>query len=166
MPLIHYSIGKGTLDVTIPIAFPTLFEWYETLAYRIPRLWVDLIQRATGKIRWIPIVPAKVTLIRYDYTAYGGLNILGSKALIDALQYSATGRRDGMLLYYFGAIHDDDQEYMRQLHIRQELVDDPSLACTRIIVEPEDPQAEQVMTLTMSDAAIAGLRTEASCLDH
>ena len=73
------SIGQGKLDVKLPIASPTLFEWEENLAYRIPRLWVDLIQRATGKLRWIPIVPAKVTLIRYDYTTYGGRMSLDRK---------------------------------------------------------------------------------------
>ena len=106
-------VGQGNLGITLPIAFPTLFEWSEILAYRIPRLWVDLIQRATGKLRWTPMVPARVTLFRYDSTTYGGLNIYGAKALLDALKYQTTGRYDRMMLYYFGAIRDDTPEDLK-----------------------------------------------------
>lgn len=139
-------IGEGKLDITIPIAFPTLFDWNENLAYRVPRLWVDLIQRATGKLRWKPMIPAKVTLIRYDSTTYGAMNVNGAKALLDALKYRTSGRRDGMMLYYFGAIFDDDGRYLKQSHIRQELVDHPSRAHSRIIVEPADSQAQEIAT--------------------
>ena len=30
-------VGSGTLDIRLPIAFPTSYEWQEILAYRIPR---------------------------------------------------------------------------------------------------------------------------------
>ena len=128
-------VGQGKLEINLPIASPTLFEWNEILAYRIPRLWVDLIQRATGKLRWTPIVPARVTLIRYDSTTYGGLNVYGAKALLDALKYQTTGRYDGMMLYYFGAIRDDNPQDLNDLRIEQALVDHPSKAYSRIIVE-------------------------------
>jgi hypothetical protein len=68
-------IGEGRLDITLPITSPTIFEWQEIAAYRGPRLWVDLLQRATGKLRWTPLVPAKVTLIRYDSTEYSDVNV-------------------------------------------------------------------------------------------
>lgn len=128
-------IGEGKLDVTLPIASPTIFEWAEILAYRVPRLWVDLMQRVTGKIRWRPMVPAKVTLIRYDSTTYGISNVMGTKSLLDALKVRTTGRYDGMMLYYFGAIRDDNPDGLKGFEIEQELVEHPSQACTRVIVE-------------------------------
>ena len=128
-------VGEGKLEITLPVAFPTLFEWNEILAYRIPRLWVDLIQRATGKLRWIPMVPAKVTLIRYDSTDYGVINVNGAKALLDALKHQTTGRHDSMMLHYFGAIRDDNCIDLKGVCIKQILVDHPSKAYTRLIVE-------------------------------
>lgn len=142
-------LGEGKLDVVVPIAFPTLFDLQENMAYRVPRLWVDLLQRATGKLRWKPMIPAKVTLIRYDSTYYSGINVLGEKALLDALKCCTTGRRDGRVLHYFGAILDDDDENLRELHIKQELVDDPAQAYSRIVVEPTDPLDCGVMTISL-----------------
>ena len=128
-------VGSGRLEINLPIPFPTLFEWDENLAYRIPRLWVDLIQRATGKLRWTPLVPAKVTLIRYDSDVYGALNVYGAKALVDALKHQSTGRNDGRLLYYFGAIRDDNNEDLKVLRVEERLVSDPSKAYSQVIVE-------------------------------
>ena len=64
-----------------------------------------------------------------------------------------------MMLYYFGSIYDDDSEHISETHIRQELVDDPSLAYTRIIVESADPLADGITTITTSDDAAKELRS-------
>ena len=119
-------VGKGKLEVNLPIPFPTIFEWEANLAYRVPRLWVDLIQRATGKLRWTPMVPAKVTLIRYDSCALSTQNVDGAKALVDALKFQTTGRRDRRMLYYFGAIRDDNPDDLKTLRIEQKLISEPS----------------------------------------
>ena len=130
-------IGTGPLDIFIPLASPTLYEWYSNPAFKVPRLWVDLIQRATGKIRWEPLSPSKVTLVRYDTSvcdlhAFSG----GAKALIDALIVKTAGRRDGRILHYFGAIQDDNWMELTHMDMYQKLIDEPSQARTRIIVEP------------------------------
>ena len=31
-------VGEGRLDVTVPLATPTLYEWIGNPAYRVPRL--------------------------------------------------------------------------------------------------------------------------------
>ena len=58
-------VGEGRMDVVLPLASPTAYEWVSNPAFRVPRLWVDLLQKATGKIRWTPISPAKITIVRY-----------------------------------------------------------------------------------------------------
>ena len=140
-------VGEGKLEATLPMAFPTIFEWYEALAYQGPKLWVDLLQRATGKLRWIPMIPAKITLIRYDSTLYPHQDLGGSKPLVDAFKYQTTGRRDGRMLYYFGAIRDDNGDDLRTTIIHQELVDHPSKAHTQIIVEPDSADTPGTMQI-------------------
>ena len=81
------------------------------------------------------MVPSKVTLIRYDCVAYSAPDVYGAKALLDALKYQTTGRRDGLMLYYFGAIRDDNPDDLKEMYIKQKLVENPSQASTRIIVE-------------------------------
>ncbi len=129
-------IGSGPLDVTLPIVIPSYYEFIEIPAYRSPRLWLDLIQRTTGKIRWTAIFPAQLRIIRYDTIKLPYHAIVGTKALEDALKVKTTGRRDRRLLYYFGAILDDSPSEIIQHRFEQEIVRSPSDAKTRIIVEP------------------------------
>ena len=132
----HIHIGSGPLNVVLPIAPPTIFEYMEIYGYRTPRLWVDLIQRATGKLRWQPIIPAKVTITRYDAYEFGQIDIVGGiSAVLDALKVRTSGRVDGRWLYYFGAIKDDNQTYLAALSYPQKRISDPSKAYCRIIVE-------------------------------
>ncbi len=128
-------IGEGLLDITLPIPTPSYYELFELRGYRTPRIWVDLLQRATGKIRWRPNVLAQLRIIRYDYIKLPYHSIAGAKALIDSLKVQTAGRSDGRLLYYFGAILDDGPKYI-ELEFQQELVTRPSEAKTRVIVQP------------------------------
>jgi len=127
-------IGQGPLDVTLPIPTPSYYEFFELRAYRTPRLWVDLLQRATGKIRWKPIVPARLKIVRYDYIKQPYHVIVGAKALLDALKVKTTGRSDRLLLYYFGAILDDAQNYI-DYYFQQKLVEKPSEAKIQVTLK-------------------------------
>jgi hypothetical protein len=60
-------IGSSPLDIMLPIATPDWTDLFEIRAYWSPRLWVDLIQRQTGKLRWNPISPARVILGVFAY---------------------------------------------------------------------------------------------------
>jgi len=102
-------IGSGSIDIFLPLCSPDYYEFESIAGYRSPRLWLDLIQKATGKIRWNPLTKAMVRFTRID-TAHirDDHAILGMKALRDALKFNTYGRKDGKLLYYFGAIIDDD----------------------------------------------------------
>ena len=118
-------IGVGPFTVTLPIAAPGCIGFRENPGYFSPRLWVDLIQRQTGKIRWKPIMPAHVAFVRYDSSLLPDWNLAPSiKALLDAFKVSTTGRRDGRLLYYFGAIVDDASDFIT-LSLDQESVAHP-----------------------------------------
>lgn len=130
-------VGDGTLDVTLPVCLPSWLEFFEFRAYKIPRFWVDLLQRATGKLRWRPMCPARITYITYDSYRRRGSEIL-AKALTDALKVSTTGRRDGKLLYYFGAIVDDNWDSIASIDLRQGTVRQPSEARCRVTVEQAD----------------------------
>ena len=99
-------VGSGILRVTLPIVSPNMFEFYELRGYTTPRLWVDLLQRATGLIRWRPYEYAKVSIKRVDVWS-DNYDICGAKALLDSLKRQTHGRADRMPLYYFGAIEDD-----------------------------------------------------------
>ncbi|MDP1795877.1 MAG: hypothetical protein Q8K78_00265 [Planctomycetaceae bacterium] len=127
-------VGRGPLDVRVPIPTPDYLEFAEIRAYSIPRLWVDLLQRATGKIRWTPFRPAKLIVTRYDSVRLRDDHfIIGTKAIIDALKSHTTGRSDGQTLHYFGAISDDDPHSI-VCEWRQELIESRSLSCTRLEV--------------------------------
>lgn len=130
-------VGQGPLDVTLPLATPTFYEWMEVWAHRCPRLWVDLIQRATGKLRWRPFPIAKVSFVRYDRMPNRDIyGVCGAKALLDALKVQTTGRRDGRTIYYFGAITDDSPDFLVPGTFDEELIAEPALARTRVIVGP------------------------------
>lgn len=129
-------IGEGSLDVILPIPTPSYYEFHELRGYQTPRLWVDLLQRATGKIRWRPNIPARLQIVRYDYIELPYHSIVGAKALIDALKVQTVGRSDALLLYYFGAILDDGSKNIIELDFKQKLVKQPSEAKTHIIVQP------------------------------
>ena len=136
-------VGSGPLDVRLLIPTPDYLEAIEVRSYSIPRLWVDLIQRATGKIRWTPMRPAKVVVTRYDPVRLRDTHlVMGMKAIIDALKFRTTGRSDGQLLYYFGAIWDDDNDsIVGEWH--QEQVADRSCSGTRVQVSPLAVQPER-----------------------
>jgi hypothetical protein len=129
-------IGGGSLDTVLPIPIPSYYEFFEIYGYRTPRLWVDLLQRATGKLRWRPNIPASLVIIRYDCNKLADCSITGAKALVDALKVKTFGRSDGRLLYYFGAIYDDGDKYISELRFKQEIVASPADARTRIIIKP------------------------------
>ncbi len=128
-------IGSSSLDIILPLPSSTLVEYQEIIGYRSPRLWVDLLQRATKKIRWEPIRPAHVTFIRYDSYEVGVVDLWGIKALLDALKYRTTGRSDGRLLYYFGAIWDDGPKWVK-IEVLQRKLNHPAKAHCRVIVKP------------------------------
>jgi hypothetical protein len=54
---------------------------------------------------------------------------------LDALKVKTAGRFDGRILYYFGAILDDNNKCLGDFRLEQEVVDDPSKGYSRIIVE-------------------------------
>lgn len=109
-------IGSGTVDIALPIVTPDYLELGEIHAYVSPKLWVDLIQRTTGFIRWTPIESAMVIITRRDFVKLRDDHyILGTKALRDALKHKTTGRKDGQSLYYWGAVWDDDIKNFRFL---------------------------------------------------
>jgi hypothetical protein len=137
-------VGSGDLDVTLPIASPTFFEYLEIRWYQTSRLWVDLLQRATGKIRWTPMSPVEVIIIRYDAVEIGyGEGIGGAKALLDSLKEQTFGRADGHPLYYFGAIVDDNPDELLSYKFQEQLVEDPSQAKCRVIVKPLQKESQQ-----------------------
>ncbi len=130
-------IGGGILDVMLPIAPPTLEERCIFGRDHGVRLWVDLLQRLTGRIRWTPFRRAKVTYVRYDLDASHSVNSLaGAKGLTDALKVGSWGRPDGRYLFYFGAITDDDHEHLDGPHYEYVAVSHPREAKCRVLVEP------------------------------
>ena len=128
------DVGKGKLDVWLPLAIPTLQEFTDNRSRQSVRLWVDLLQRVSGVLRWTPNCPARVTLIRHDSETYS-TDSLCPKSLLDALKQSSNGRRDRLILHYFGAIRDDNNTDLVVLSIAQAVVKHPSMAGTRVIVE-------------------------------
>src|SRR5690242_15490123 len=88
-------VGSGPLDIVLPVATPDWTDFSEIRAYLSPRLWVDLIQWQTGKLRWHPISPARVILTRHDCFLIRPDHLYaGVKGLLDALKVHAHGRRD------------------------------------------------------------------------
>lgn len=129
-------IGAGTLSVKLPIVTPTYYEYLELRHQQYPRFWVDLLQRATGKLRWQPMNPAHVFFRRHDTKRVrDDIALAGIKALLDALKVRTSGRRDGRYLYYFGAIVDDASQYIDRLEVEQAVVSHPSEAQIEIFVE-------------------------------
>jgi hypothetical protein len=127
-------IGSGPLDVWLPLAIPPLQEFLDSRSRQSVRLWGDLLQRATGKLCWLPHIPAHVHIVRFDSTEYAP-HTLCVKSLLDALKASTTGRRDRRLLYYFGAIRDDNNTDLVEFQLTQEYVNSPAKAGTRVTVE-------------------------------
>ncbi|MBI3944995.1 MAG: hypothetical protein HY321_03685 [Armatimonadetes bacterium] len=129
-------IGAGVLDVTLPIPSPSHDELDSLYGYRTPRLWVDLLQRVTWKLRWTPMHPARVTYTRYDCTLLPDHWIIGgTKAITDALKVRTAGRTDGRILHYFGAIRDDGPNDLIVTYL-QRTVPTPGEAKMRVRVEP------------------------------
>jgi hypothetical protein len=104
-------VGTGTMRARLPLVPPNHIDFRHVSSHRSPRLWVDLLQRSTRKIRWTPMNPAHVA-IRVHFAERQGLNDFTIKAVLDSLKRRTTGRHDGRLLYYFGAIEDDGPRYI------------------------------------------------------
>jgi hypothetical protein len=121
--------------VTLPIASPAGFDPAAVRSYGSPRLWLDLLQRATGKLRWKPMGYATIVLTRFDSCyLHDDDCCIGGKALVDSLKVSTTGRSDRQLLYYFGAIQDDAPHWVK-VDYHQQLVAGPALAKSHIRIE-------------------------------
>ena len=116
-------IGNGNIEIVLPVVTPDLMDFSTIRAYASPKLWVDLLQQATRFIRWTPIEKARVVIIRRDVVELRDDHYLGgAKALRDALKFKTTGRKDRFLLYYWGAIRDDDSNNSNFIY-EQEKVD-------------------------------------------
>ncbi len=129
--------GRTSPSVRLPLAPPTFYEFE---VHRRPALaaglWVDLFQRATGKLRWRPFRRASVEVTCFDSYRWGPSRI-GHKGLIDALKVATTGRRDRRLLYYFGAIEDDGPGFLvPPFGVSERLIDDPAQAHCVVRVTP------------------------------
>lgn len=127
-------IGRGPLSVTLPLALPSIFDGMLRFPQTKPRLWVDLLQRATGVIRWEPFRPARVRMVAYDSYSLGVVNRNNPKAPLDALKVSTPGRRDGKRLHYFGAIHDDNDRDLPDFEVEFRTVSHPRDARLEIMV--------------------------------
>src|ERR1043165_2191127 len=128
-------LGSGYLQVSLPIVTPTYYEYFELRHHQVPRMWVDLLQRATGKLRWKPMNPARVLFRRYDTkTVRDDVALSGVKSLLDALKVKTSGRRDGRFLHYFGAIVDDANTFI-SLAMTQHIVTHPREARIDVRVE-------------------------------
>ena len=137
-------VGSGALTVRLPIPTPSWIEMLLIPGYRSPRLWVDQLQRATGRIRWTPMTPALVTVTHFDvHRTRDDETIVGTKALIDALKARSTGRADGQYVYYFGAIVDDGCDFIKVKH-DVVIVDTPVQAGVEITVRPAGASMEHV----------------------
>ena len=138
-------VGSGDLDVTVPAVSPDYTDLWENRAYRSPRFWVDLLQRQTGKLRWRPMLPARVVLVRHDYFLIRSDRVaIGMKGVLDALKVWTTGRRDGRYLYYFGAIVDDGPGFV-------------NVSCEQMPVEhPRDAR----LTVRVTPSVLAGQQVE------
>lgn len=127
-------VGTGEFSVFLPVCTPDYYDCFLIRSYMSPKLWLDLIQRHTGFVRWIPLRSPTVTFTRCDTaTIRDDHAMAGIKALRDALKVQTTGRRDGRRLYYFGAIRDDDNTSARFVY-RQKQVSAASEAGLRVAV--------------------------------
>ena len=133
-------IGSGELLVSLPIVTPSYEEFANIPAYRNTRMWVDLLQRATGKIRWSPMNPATITVVRRDVCSPGRYAMTGAKALTDAYKVSSTGRRDGYRIHYFGAIVDDAPRNIGAFDFKCIEVSSRGEVGVDIKIKPWDPQ--------------------------
>jgi hypothetical protein len=72
--------------------------------------------------------PSGVPMIGIFTAQFPGIESLagGAKGLLDVLKVRVTGRRDGLYLYYFGAIVDDDSASV-DVSWEQELVAHPKV---------------------------------------
>jgi hypothetical protein len=110
---------------------PSLLEYLEVQRRQGPRLWVDLLQRATGKLRWTPFSFARVNIVVTDAFLWGDDRCI--KAVLDSLKVSTHGRADGRTLHYFGTIVDDDSNHV-VVEIHEQRTETPADGHTRVIV--------------------------------
>jgi len=122
-------VGSGCFDLRLPLVPPSLLELDQQPAYRSERLWVDLLQRATWKIRWTPLAGARIRLtccdvVRPPDALYGGV-----QCLLAALR---GGEAPGP--HYFGAIADEPDRI--ECELVQEHVSHPAKAHSRLELLP------------------------------
>lgn len=65
------------------------------------------------------------------------------KAVIDALKTQTNGRRDGRVIYYFGAIDEDSWEDIDGWDVVEEYVSNPDQVGCRLIVAPTASTTQQ-----------------------
>ncbi|MHB0970562.1 MAG: hypothetical protein ACYC7A_21400 [Thermoanaerobaculia bacterium] len=134
-------VGDGELFIRLPIVTPTYDESFEIKSYMSPRLWLDLIQRQTWKLRWRPLNSANVAFHRFDVERVReDIAISGVKALLDALKVRTSGRRDRRWIHYFGAIQDDAPGFISELSMEQSIVKHPAEAHITLRVFSASPQ--------------------------
>lgn len=127
-------VGRGPLDVALPVPIPSWLEYRQIPGLASPRFWVDQIQRATGLIRWQPIDGAvDVQFTVTDCYARGAHLMV--KAVLDALKLGTAGRRDGRRLHYFGTMVDDGWKYIGSIDVVEEVSTCSAAGC-RIRVNP------------------------------
>lgn len=127
-------VGSGNLDVKLPVPVPSWLEYQQVPGYRSPCFWVDHLQRVTGKIRWRSLKRVRLKIVVYDSYVRGADMIV--KPVIDALKIQSNGRRDGRVIYYFGAIDEDNWEDIDGWDVVEEYVSKPDQVGCRLIVEP------------------------------
>lgn len=134
-------VGSGNLDIKLPVPVPSWLEYQQVPGYRSPRFWVDHLQRATGKIRWRSLKRVRLKIVVYDSYVRGAAMIV--KAVIDALKTQTNGRRDGRVIYYFGAIDEDSWEDIDGWDVVEEYVSNPDQVGCRLIVAPTASTTQQ-----------------------
>lgn len=141
-----HFIGDGPLDVVLPLLPTTRVGELEIRSYNSPRLWTDLLQLATGKLRWRHARWSHVVVTRYSPSFRARHDLWdGMKPVLDALKHRTTGRSDGQPLYYFGAIHDDDPSSIES-DMRHERVTNHFESRTRIqVIALDAPLSDQTL---------------------
>ncbi len=147
-------VGTGDLDVFLPICTPDWHDCFFIRSYMSPRLWLDLLQRHTGVLRWATFPHSTVTITRFDTAMIRQDHLTsGTKALLDALKIRTNGRSDGRPLFYFGAIFDDsERDILISWH--QTLVTNPKETGMHITVSPTNIHQRPNHALQRTGAAV------------
>ncbi|MDQ3059249.1 MAG: hypothetical protein M3R45_06935 [Pseudomonadota bacterium] len=117
-------IGEGELNAWIPFQLRSPWSSDGCEFLRSPRLWVDLLQVATGKLRWKPLGVSVLFLTIHD-TYRWPLQITNYeiKGLIDALKVIGNPGRTAAV-HYFGALEDDSPNFLPAIVLNYRRVHD------------------------------------------